>query len=345
MQKNRGIALIIIAAFIPLLSSCSNPEQANTCNWKSDGLLGPVLPVGATNQRYSPLSNKLAFLDGEVGIADIHTGAVTYVNPFQNIGDSLVPAFIDAVDWCPYDGNKLIVIVTLGAKYDTVNTGRTGLLFLHADGSFDTLLIFGWSATYIAWLVSSRQFIDSLVFQYVPAGAGGLKSFAAFATYCPETGTFSNPQPSSTPTVLRETSKHNFSYEEFSNSGQYQNLYLLDGKVVNWGDPKPTVIGSASFSPDEKHLAIWNWNALNGTSEEWIYDVDAMLSGAPVSPISRLNFVNLYCLGSALGIWGEFVSDTSLVVSLHGDPTTGAQSNLYEVNFSGGIIRQLTFDH
>ncbi len=223
------------------------------------------------------------------------------------------------------------MVIALGAPYDTVNPGRMGMLFLHSDGTFDTLFIGGWlgSAEYKGWLHASRPNSDSLVFSYEPADTD-------LATYCPESRLFSNIQhPSShpNPSLIRQSS----SGEHLL--GVNNGAYILDEKAIDWGNQNPYSLGSASFSPDEKHIAF-GVGQLGGL--EWIYNISDLLSGKPVSPIAQLYWFNRYCLGSERGAWGEFVSDTSLVVSLHGDPTTGAQCNLYEVNFNGDIIRKLT---
>ncbi len=286
-----------------------------------------ILPGGATEQRYSPLANELAFLDNSgAGIIDMTTGTITEIGPNlkADLGDSLVPWFIQAVDWSPYD-NRLLVVMAANAWHDTLNNGRTVMLFLHNDGSLDTQFVGDWlgHSQYLLWLCDSHPSVDSLVFAYAPTDT-------QVSIYCPESHSFTLQKDAG---IMRESpsGKHTF--------GTWSGSYFLDGNVINWGNQNPIYVRSVSFSPDEKHIAF----AVGQLgSVEWIYNVSDLLSGKPVAPIAQLNFMPRYCLGSVLGAWGEFVSDTSLVVSLHADPTTGAQCNLYEVNFNGDIIRQLT---
>jgi hypothetical protein len=345
MSMKGVLLLILIAVCLLQLSSCSSSEQSgNGCHWNSNPF--GYLPGGSTNQRYSPLSNKLAFIDGDVGIIDFSSGAVTFVNPIQPIvSDSLVVGDLELVDWCPYDGNKLLFVVHLSRKNinDTITQAHTGLLLFNSDGSFDSLLaILPTEAPYLGWLASSRPNSDSLAFEW-------LSPSQFYATYCPQTGLFDDVSSESTGSqFIRQSASGKHIITATAINATTGATYQIDGKTINLGNPQSYVIGSASFSPDEKHLAIW-WNDRSpdgGTNVEWIYDVDAMLSGGSVSPISQLNFANLYCLGSYLGIWGEFVSDTSIVISLHGDPTNGGYCHLYEVNYlNGAMIRQLTFDN
>jgi hypothetical protein len=337
----RGSLLFIqIAVSLLQLSSCSTPEQGvNSCNWNPNPY--GDLPGGSTNQRYSPLSNKLAFIDGgKAGIIDFPSGTVTFVSPIQPISDTLAVGYLELVDWCPYDGSKLLFVVNLTRKNinDTLVQAHTGLLLFNSDGTFDSVLaILPSDVPYLGWLASSRSNSDSLAFKW-------LSPSVYYATYCPETGVFDDMLSESQGSLLIRQSPSGNHIITALNGGA--GSYQLDGKTINWGNTQPNVIGSASFSPDEKHLAIWWNNSSNGINIESVYDVDAMLSGAPLTPISQLNFATLYCLGSELGIWGEFVSDTSIVVSLHGDPTTGGYCHLYEVNFlNGAMIRQLTFDN
>ena len=61
----------------------------------------------------------------------------------------------------------------------------------------------------------------------------------------------------------------------------------------------------------------------------------------PKKPISMINFQHSFCTYSFWGIWPEFITDSTIAVSMHKD---GAEySQLYEITIDGNMVRQLTF--
>ena len=100
-------------------------------------------------------------------------------------------------------------------------------------------------------------------------------------------------------------------------------------------------IQAASFSPDGKWVAYWVFPEGNGLPADTIFD---QVWICPVSNPTKIehviNFQCLYCTYSFWGIWPEFISDSTLAVSMHHDGDS--VSALWEIGLDGHIVRQLT---
>jgi hypothetical protein len=115
--------------------------------------------------------------------------------------------------------------------------------------------------------------------------------------------------------------------------------YYLDS--IEIGFPvKPEQVTWGSFSPDGKLFALDVWPERVDTNKTyrqvWIYRTED-----PSTPLHRLNFQELFCKYSFHGIWPEFITDSTLAVSMHKDGDIS--SPLWEITIDGRIVRQLTF--
>jgi len=104
-----------------------------------------------------------------------------------------------------------------------------------------------------------------------------------------------------------------------------------------------------SWSPSGEQLAFSVIHRLPGTDPEdpatyeevWIMNVKKF-KAKPNDPsvFYRLNFQELFCTYSFWGVQAEFITDSSLAVSMHKDGSDF--SGLWEVTTRGTIVRQLT---
>jgi hypothetical protein len=98
----------------------------------------------------------------------------------------------------------------------------------------------------------------------------------------------------------------------------------------------------ASFTPDGERFAL-SVNPIDlGEADTvfpqiWVYD----LNDPDPSKVKVINFQCLFCKYSFEGIYAEFITDSTLAVSMHNDGDIS--SPLWEITIDGRIIRQLTF--
>lgn len=110
--------------------------------------------------------------------------------------------------------------------------------------------------------------------------------------------------------------------------------YFLDSSRIEF--PFPIIgVNWASFSPNQKLIAL-GVQPTDGFEHVCIYGfID------PTKPIDTINFQDLYCTYSFKGIYPEFITDSTIAVSMHKD---GDESSpLWEITIDGRIVRQLTF--
>ncbi|HET9136153.1 MAG TPA: hypothetical protein VFO76_05905 [Candidatus Kapabacteria bacterium] len=98
----------------------------------------------------------------------------------------------------------------------------------------------------------------------------------------------------------------------------------------------------ASFTPNSKLFAL-SANPIGLGSPDtvfpqvWIYDAN----DPDPAKIKVINFQCLFCKYSFEGIYAEFITDSTLAVSMHKDGDIS--SPLWEITIDGRIVRQLTF--
>jgi hypothetical protein len=118
--------------------------------------------------------------------------------------------------------------------------------------------------------------------------------------------------------------------------------YYFDDSPWSFLDSSIERLDWASFSPNEKLLALSVRPDGQGPPADsifpqvWIYKMDSV--NAP--PIV-INFQKSFCMYSFWGIDAEFVTDSTLAVSMHKDGDIS--SPLWEITLDGRIVRQLTF--
>jgi hypothetical protein len=116
--------------------------------------------------------------------------------------------------------------------------------------------------------------------------------------------------------------------------------FYLNGAEI--GLTYPVEEGRAYFSPSGHTFALLVRQVGLGSDDDfrypqlWIYDVNDVSA-----PRSRINFQKLHCTYSFWGINPEFITDTTIAVSMHKDGDIS--SPLWEIGLDGRIIRQLTF--
>ena len=93
-------------------------------------------------------------------------------------------------------------------------------------------------------------------------------------------------------------------------------------------------IEHASFSPDGKLVAVSG--IINDTTYDqvFIYDVGTH------SLVKTINFQKSFCMYNLWGVYAEFITDSTLAVSMHKD--SAESSPLWEITIDGRIVRQLT---
>ncbi|HEY3875617.1 MAG TPA: T9SS type A sorting domain-containing protein, partial [Candidatus Kapabacteria bacterium] len=122
----------------------------------------------------------------------------------------------------------------------------------------------------------------------------------------------------------------------------YTGSYYLDGSSLAALDSSIEALEWVSFSPDEKLLALSVDPNGQGPPADtifpqvWVYHVDSM-SAPPIV----INFQKSFCMYSFWGIDAEFITDSTLAVSMHHDGDLS--SPLWEITLGGRIVRQLTF--
>lgn len=230
--------------------------------------------------------------------------------------------------WCPYDNNKLLMdchgSFASGSSYNsyiynisTKKVERITSPLSGVDGGF----------YFSNWLRGSKEGLDSL--------------YDGSQIYVPQEDKF-YPKPEGYLYFMSQSyAKDNSLIYDFS--GAYYTLYI-NGNRYGTGSYMKN-IEHISWSPSGNKIAFStqsytpgnNPDNHNGDFEEiWIYDLRYF-----GEEVYRLNLQDLFCKYSFRGISAEYITDSTLAVSMHkdGDKT----SPLWEITDKGKIVRQLTF--
>jgi len=121
-----------------------------------------------------------------------------------------------------------------------------------------------------------------------------------------------------------------------------QDKLLLDGRSFS---TSTALINKISWSPSGKKVALSVLPTGDGVHHQfeqiWILDIEKYQREHPDTlSFDVVNLQQRFCMYSFLGCYAEFISDSTLAVSMHVD---GGNSSLWEITTSGRKLRQLTF--
>jgi hypothetical protein len=349
---------IIYIAVTVILVSVSGLLRAQTVD--TFGCALPITPGGLYKvpkygdmmQFLSPDGKHLGFFvnqgDGGVRILNLQTlddinVKVKDVLPNEDDGG------IYALVWCPHDSD--LVALSVSSYVDTSNNNTpvgVGNIFTYRISTGESALIspgenypYG-SAEIHAWLPGSRQGMDSLLVSSQP-----FQGTKFYGIYVPQTQAMipqldpylvSFPDSSS---LSSRDGEHIFTRHTRIDSVAHAEIDSFDVDYSPISFPIPVnELNYASFSINDSLLAlslIPDGNPDSVFDEVWIYAV----YGSRSSPFKVIDFQKNYCTYNFKGIWAEFLTDSTLAVSMHKDGDSA--SLLYEITIDGRIVRQLTF--
>ena len=260
--------------------------------------------------------------------------------------------------WCPHDPDLLIIGVS--SFVDTTNSGHSDVsvsnLFTYRVSTGQSVRItpaicgkYGpTSIAFYSWLWGSSEGSDSLLVGFhIP------QSKAVFyGVYIPQTKAllphWLNPQVGITEsTIIALTKDRTRSITAFRDTSWPpvdSAWWNLDTSTISC--PRIIqVMDDVSFSPNGRLLALTvepfgTGPAVGGDTifpQVWIFSSDS----ARPTTVQIINFQCLYCKYNFWGADAIFVTDSTLVVSMHSDGDS--TSPLYEITLSGRIVRQLTW--
>jgi hypothetical protein len=265
------------------------------------------------------------------------------------------------ITWCPYDPdllalNAAIYIndtltgandIELGELFTyRVSTGQSTLITPMAGGPYRGAGLQGsyWNVGEVdtSWLPGSKSGLDTFVISY---GIYGDPSTVFYGLYVPQTQQM----------IPRTRSFENTRTMYCVSWDRSDSLYafILDGAYQLYAGPHQVVFPMAidttgngvtrgTFSPDGKLFAIEVAPlGAHDTTDTIFTQVWVFRSDDPSHVISMINFQKLFCKYSLMGIWPEFITDSTLAVSMHRDGDTA--SVLWEITVDGRLVRQLTF--
>jgi hypothetical protein len=302
-------------------------------------------------QQLSPNGKMLGYLDqqGDNGahILNLATLADTLVQVNGGLPGEQDFSWT-CITWCPYDSD--LIALNVVSFVDTSNsgisdvyvnniftyrisTGKSELITPRSYGYYgDAGIAGGEIGNQSCWLSGSMSGNDSLL---IYAGT-------FYGIYVPQTQTLiplvykgdtSTISPFGNDTLTSRYIDTNNHPGWFLNSQQIVFPRAIDTNNTNvqW-----------TFSPDAKLFALQitpdlgNPTADSVYPQVWVYDVSD-----PIKAIDVIDFQQLYCKYSLDGIWPEFITDSTLAVSMYTDGDNFCP--LWEITIDGRIIRQLTF--
>ena len=232
--------------------------------------------------------------------------------------------------WCPYDGNKIYLQCSgsykQGGKYRgyIYNILTKDCIRIKPSNSpiKEEFKSYG-------WMRGSTEFFDTLQ--------------TGTTVYVPQEDKY---YPSYYPSGLVQSP---YTDDEFIYSGGGTGNYDLTINSTHlYLSTQIVDIFHVSWSPNKKELALTvrpnsppeNPDYIGSFPEVWIMDIVGMQTDPSQSTVYRLNFQNLFCKYSFWGIDAEYITDSTLAVSMHKDGD--AVSPLWEITDRGKVVRQLT---
>jgi hypothetical protein len=335
----------------PPTSSCNCP-----CPSPVSGPFGPKIPSTAyQKQKLSVDGETLAYIvnDGSstVSLLDVGSLNLTTIVLREVLPDTThwQVNVCTEVLWSPYDpnviylqcigtfdtlGNGAIVSLKNGYTYNIVTHTATRVTpsVYGSYGSETGLSEF----SVVDWLIGSQEGLDSLL--------------TSSGIYVPQEDKF-YPIPEG--------------YREFVSQSPLGDIFYRKQFIQPWSSwayylsgpsPQPGLLWESKFiqqltniswTPTASRFALSvdyemiSNDTTRSNREVWVFTTwDVLLGQGRPERFTRLNLRDLFCTYSSYGIDAEFITDTTLAVSMHkdGDDT----SELWEISITGRKIRQLT---
>ncbi|HET6400107.1 MAG TPA: T9SS type A sorting domain-containing protein [Candidatus Kapabacteria bacterium] len=353
-MKTKSIAL---AARIMLAANMASMMMAFPAKAQRDSCCCP-LPLGDTTpglgRRIPPYANlmplispdgkHLSVIDGEYDSAWIIDLTTLERKPIViYTGLPQVYEGIYDIAWCPYDPDLIAVCVQLKDTFYSgkfwyghiytyrLSTGECRRITPEIFGPYgDTLGPFN----LLSWRQGSSKSSDTLEI------TAQVINDDSEEFYIPQTqAIWRTPWAGRLQTIAQTRSEsHVVMAQREPGDGNYflddSSLLLLDSSIER--------LGWASFSPNEKLLALSVSPNGQGPPADsifpqvWVYKMDSL-----TAPPIVINFQKSFCMYSFWGIDAEFITDSTLAVSMHKD--ADESSPLWEITLDGRIVRQLTF--
>lgn len=259
--------------------------------------------------------------------------------------------------WCPYDSDVVALMMTFNV--DTSNNGQSSVrvqnLFTYristGEATRITPAILGkygppGMGSVLSWLPSSSPGKDSLIIGYSAFDSPIHQGF--YGIFVPQTQALIPIIVSAgTDTMARSRDgKHSVSFNWDTLTGIGLLPYYFDDKPLDFPHELDTIgpgIQGVTFSPDGSLVAYWVFPMGCGAPADSIFDqVWVCKTSDPANIIDVINFQCCFCTYSFWGIWPEFITDSTLAVSMHKDEDES--SPMWEISIHGcNIVRQLTF--
>jgi hypothetical protein len=361
------ITLLVFATLV-VAQTANSQFRSDSCGCpipsgdEDPGSFGRFIPHFAEIQPHrSPDGRFMGYVTvaGESYIMELSSHATMRISVQARHAGEEVDYIYPAI-WCPYDPDQ--VLVTVRSRVDTSKTGANPVsvfnIFKYQISSRasvcitpDTLGPYGalskgaltFGASY--WLTGSTSGNDSFQVGMAASVSPDHKQF--WGVYVPQQQTLvrtADHLPDTEDLAVSSDSTHHVWLTHNSKTGAVVLPLMIDSTPLDFTVPLDTTVPSiqgASFSPGGDWVAYWVFPAGNGLPADTIFD---QVWICPVSNPTKIehviNFQRLYCTYSFWGIWPEFISDSTLAVSMHKDGDS--VSALWEIGLDGHIVRQLT---
>jgi len=349
-----NLKYLLLLFLVLYIVSCEKDNPIKTDNHKNltdcpppvDHGYGPKEPSYYENrQRISPKLDKLAFVLGEsnLEILDLIKGTTQVIDIQSKLPSNV--KFIAVYDpiWCPYDNNKLLV--TCVTSTDTVGNGKN----------------FIWGVNVYAFSLDGNEFANFTPKIFGKAGAiNGINVLNWLHGSSPSNDTIhlspGNLYIPQLDLLIKNAIKRNYISESpdgnyffghiFNPSNTYGEFTVNDFNF-HFSD-SISVLDHISWSPDSKKIAIsvlprdTTTNSMYMRNREiWIIDVEKLLmTKHAIALVKIINIRALFCKYAFSGLWAEYISNTSLAVTMHKDGDDFAP--IWEITDDGKLVKQLT---
>ena len=339
----KPISTAILCASLLFLAGCgdtSPPNQVPDCPERVREFMGYHIPSwGQSDVKVSPNHDKIAFPSRSlVAVMDLRTAAISYVDLKPGLPDSVQVQGVTSVAWCPYNADRMLVTcytmtdtgVTAGRRITAVNsyivditTGKT------TRATPEIFSKYGGDPFTSTWLPGSTQSADSFV----------VTTKSGYYLYLLQENRSIDAPDDMIGVQFSPKGKNSLGFIHVSRD-PFPHLGLNKKEIMFPDGNMPMY--SISWSPDEKRIAITVIQASPTSSEIWILDLEQYKRDQPaVASVRKVNFRKAFCKYVTFGLFAEYVTNSTLVVTMHADADEG--SPLWEITEEGKIVRQLTF--